>query len=406
MSAAARLGRSFDCAESRRLCGLAGAIAALHVIGWGLVALYAPDHPVLGGLAVLAYSFGLRHAFDADHISAIDNVTRKLLAEGTRPLGAGFFFSLGHSTVVLGLCVGLATATGWVHHAMPTLALYGGVVGAGLSGVFRWAIGGLNAGVLVGILRLSRRARHGQVDESELDSQLAQRGLMCRVCGRRFGLIHSSRQMYPVGLLFGLGFDTATEVALLAITAGIAGGGVPPLAIVALPILFAAGMSAMDTADGVFMSAVYGWALGTPARKLFYNLVVTALSVVVALAVGTVELLQVLAHQLALKGLFWNAVTALNFTNMGYAIVGLFVIAWLGALAVWRWRGIERRWRSGATRERPGSLLPRGLVELHLAQSDRLRCDLDALVLAQELERLVERQLPLGHEAHQLICGR
>ena len=333
MSALACIGRAFDRQERRRLCGFGGAIAALHVIGWGLIALYAPGRPVLGGLAVLAYGFGLRHAFDADHISAIDNTSRKLIAEGGRPLGVGFFFSLGHSTVVLALSVAVAVAAGWIHHAMPTLTVYGGVVGAGVSGAFLLAIGAVNAVVLGGILRLVRGARHGELDEARLEAQLAQRGLMCRVCGRRLGLIRSSRQMYPVGLLFGLGFDTGAEVGLLTITAGVA-GALPPLAIVALPLLFAAGMSAMDTVDGVFMTAAYGWALATPARKLFYNLFVTGLSVLVALAIGTVELLQALAHQLAFKGAFWEGLDALSLTNMGYAIVGLFVFTWIAATAI------------------------------------------------------------------------
>jgi high-affinity nickel-transport protein len=338
-----RIAGAFDRDERRGLASFGAAIAVLHLTGWGLIAVYAPGHPVLGGLAVLAYSFGLRHAFDADHITAIDNTTRKLIAEGRRPLGVGFFFSIGHSTVVLGLSVGLAVATGWVHHAMPALAAYGGVVGAGVSATFLWLIGLLNAAVLAGLVKLAREARGGGLDEAEFEAQLAQRGLMSRLCRRRFALIRSSRQMYPVGLLFGLGFDTATEVGLLTVTAGLAGGGVPPLAVVALPILFAAGMSAIDTADGVFMTAAYGWALSTPARKVFYNLTVTGLSVVVALAIGTVELLQVLAHQLAFRGSFWGAVNSLNFSNMGYAIVALFVIAWLGAAAIWRWRRVDQR---------------------------------------------------------------
>ncbi len=341
--------RSFDREQRRRLFGFGAAIAALHVAGWGLIALYAPSHPVLGGLGVLAYSFGLRHAFDADHISAIDNTTRKLIGRGDRPLGVGFFFSLGHSTVVLGLSVGLAVAAGAVHHAIPSLQVYGGVIGAGVSGLFLWAIGLLNLAVLVGIVAVARDARRGRFDEVELESRLAQRGFMSRLFGHRFDLIRHSRQMYPVGLLFGLGFDTATEVGLLTITAGVASNGVPAQAVLALPILFAAGMSAMDTADGVFMSSAYGWALSTPARKVFYNLTVTGVSVVVALAIGTVELLQVLGHQLGLTGQFWTAVEALNFSTMGYAIVGLFVVAWLGALAIWRWRRIEQRWQPPAS---------------------------------------------------------
>jgi high-affinity nickel-transport protein len=330
-----RLASSFDSAERRQLGGFGMAIAGLHIMGWGLVAFYAPGHPVLAGLAVLAYSFGLRHAFDADHISAIDNSTRKLLAEGERPLGVGFWFSLGHCTIVLGLSLGLAVAARAAHHALPALAHYGGLLGAGISGLFLWAIGLLNLVVLIGIVKLALARRRGGFDEAELDQQLTQRGLMSRLCGRRFAVISTSRQMYPVGLLFGLGFDTATEVGLLTITAAVA-GGVPAPATAALPILFAAGMCAMDTADGIFMSTAYRWALSSAARKLYYNLGVTGLSVLVALAVGTVELLQVVAHELGLAGGVWAVLGELNFTNMGYAIVGLFVFGWLGALAVWR----------------------------------------------------------------------
>lgn len=348
MGVLARIGGAFDRAERRRLGYFGGAIGLLHLVGWGLVAFYAPSHPVLAGLGVLAYSFGLRHAFDADHISAIDNTTRRLIAAGGRPLGVGFFFSLGHSTVVLGLSVALAVAAGAAGHALPVLAHYGGAVGAGVSGTFLWAIGLLNLAVLRGVARIARDARAGHLDESELEATLEQRGLMSRVWGRRLRLIRGSWQMYPVGALFGLGFDTATEVGLLALTAGLAGGRLPAPAILALPILFAAGMVAMDTADGVFMATAYEWALGTSARKLYYNLVVTSLSVVVAIGVGSIELLQLLGHQLALTGGFWRGLDALDFSTLGYAIVGLFAVVSLGALAVWRWRGIEQRWQPQA----------------------------------------------------------
>jgi high-affinity nickel-transport protein len=316
------------------------------------VAAYAPTHPVLGGLAVLAYSFGLRHAFDADHISAIDNATRKLLADGERPLGIGFFFSLGHSTVVFGLSLALAVASAAVHHAAPTLAAYGGVIGALISGAFLWVIGALNLVVLLGIVRIARTARRSRLNEAALEEQLGQRGLISRVCGRRFRLIRRGWHMYPIGILFGLGFDTATEVGLLAVTAGVA-GQLPPLAIATLPILFAAGMTTMDTADGVFMSRAYGWALSTPARKLYYNVAVTALSVVVALAVGTVELLQVLGRELRWNGSVWRGLEALSFNTMGFAIAGLFVAMWLAALAIWKWGRIEQRWQVAAP-DRPG----------------------------------------------------
>jgi nickel/cobalt transporter (NiCoT) family protein len=348
MGVLARIAGAFDQAERRRLAGFGAAVAVLHLVGWGLVAIYAPNHPVLAGLAVLAYSFGLRHAFDADHISAIDNTTRKLLSEGGRPLGVGFFFSLGHSTIVLGLSIALAVGAGAAGHALPVLAHYGGAIGAGVSGTFLWTIGLLNLAVLRGVARIARNARAGELDEAELEAQLNQRGLMSRLWGRRLRVIRGSWQMYPVGALFGLGFDTASEVGLLAITAGIAGGRIPAPAILALPILFAAGMVTMDTADGVFMATAYEWALGTSARKLYYNLVVTSLSVVVAIGVGSIELLQLLGHQLALTGGFWRSIDALDFSTLGYVIVALFVLVSLGALAVWRWRGIEQRWQPQA----------------------------------------------------------
>ena len=341
-----RITRAFDRAERRRLCGFGAAIAALHLVGWGLVALYAPAHPVLGGLGLLAYSFGLRHAFDADHIAAIDNTTRKLLGEGQRPLGIGFFFSLGHSTVVLGLSLAIAIAAGAVHHAVPALQVYGGAVGAGVSGAFLWAIGLLNLVVFVGIVKLAREARRGRLDERQLETSLRQRGFMCRLLGSRFALIRKSWQAYPLGALFGLGFDTASEVGLLAVTAGVATGRIPALAVIALPLLFAAGMSAMDTADGVFMSKAYGWAFSSPARKLHYNLTVTGLSVAVSLLVGSVELLQLLGHELGFSGRFWSWLAAIDFNTLGFAIVALFVAVLAVALAAQRAQRVAVRRRA------------------------------------------------------------
>jgi high-affinity nickel-transport protein len=341
-----RITSTFDHAERRRLCGLGAAIAALHLVGWGLVAIYAPSHPVLGGLGVLAYSLGLRHAFDADHIAAIDNTTRKLLGEGQRPLGVGFFFSLGHSTIVLLLSMALAITAGAVNHAVPALQVYGGVVGTGVSGAFLWAIGLLNLVVFVGIVKLAREARRGGLDEERLEASLRQRGFMCRLLGSRFGLVRKSWQAYPLGALFGLGFDTASEVGLIAVTAGVATGRIPALAVIALPLLFAAGMSAMDTADGVFMSKAYGWAFSSPARKLGYNLTVTGLSVAVSLLVGSVELLQLLGHQLRLSGGFWSWLAAIDFSTLGYAIVALFVFVLLVALAAWQGQRFAARRRA------------------------------------------------------------
>ena len=337
------LSRAFDRSERQRLAGLGGAVVGLHALGVALLLIYAPSHPILGGLGVLAYSFGLRHAFDADHISAIDNTTRKLLAEGSQPLSVGFFFSLGHSTVVLVLSAAIAVAAGAVHGAIPTLQSYGGPIGTTVSGLFLLAIGMLNLAVLRGIVAITREAKNGRFDEAALEAQLQERGLMVRFFGRALRMVRRSQHIYPVGVLFGLGFDTATEVGLLALTAGAASGRVPPLAVLALPILFAAGMSLMDTADGVFMSKAYGWAFSSPVRKLYYNLTVTGLSVLVALLVGAIELMQVGLQELGLHHGVWGWFQTVDLGTLGYAIFGLFTVTWLVALAVWRWGRIEQR---------------------------------------------------------------
>ncbi len=326
--------RAFSPAEWRRLGAFAGAVLALHAAGFGLLAYYSASHPVLAGLGTLAYTFGLRHAFDADHLAAIDNSTRKLLAEGQRPLGVGFFFSLGHSSVVFALATGLALATQAVGGAIPTLQSYGGYVGAAVSGTFLVSIGVLNLLVLRDVVAIAGGLRSGSFDEAELERRLLERGLMNRLfIGRAARLIRRSAHMYPLGFLFGLGFDTASEIGLLALTAGVAGGQVPVLGIVALPLLFAAGMSLMDTADGVFMAKAYGWAFSSPARKVFYNITVTALSVTVALGVGGVELFQLA-----------GGATGVNFELLGYLMLGLFALTWLVASLVWKLRRIEERW--------------------------------------------------------------
>jgi nickel/cobalt transporter (NiCoT) family protein len=320
--------------ELLRLAGFAGAVALLHALGWALFLYYSPGNPALAGLGVLAYTFGLRHAFDADHIAAIDNTTRKLLHERQRPLGVGFFFSLGHSTIVFGLATGLAVGTQTVHAQLPALQQYGSVVGTSVSGTFLWAIGILNLVVLVDIVRLFLDLRHGSYDEERLERRLLERGFVNRfVLGRLAHRITKSWQMYPLGVLFGLGFDTASEIALLALAAGVASHHVPFLAVVSLPLLFAAGMSLMDTIDGAFMSHAYGWAFSNPVRKIFYNISVTSLSVAVALVVGTVELLQVSGW---LRGL--------DFGTLGYGIAGLFVLTWALSFGIWKLRRIEERW--------------------------------------------------------------
>jgi high-affinity nickel-transport protein len=318
----------------RPLSLFAGAVALLHVAGWGLFAWYSTTNPTLAGLGVLAYTFGLRHAFDADHIAAIDNTTRKFLQDGKRSFGVGFFFSLGHSSVVFALASMLAVAAATVKAKVPTFQSWGSYVGTGVSGTFLLVIGALNLVVLLDIVRIFRHMRAGDFDEQRLEERLLDRGLMSRGLLRRLGdRVRSSWHMYPLGVLFGLGFDTATEVGLLALSAGAATNHVPLLAVLSLPLLFAAGMSLMDTADGAFMAYAYGWAFSNPVRKVYYNLTVTALSVAVALGIGGVELLQVAARA------SW-----VDFNTLGYGIVGLFVLTWFASAVVWKTRRIEERW--------------------------------------------------------------
>lgn len=331
--------------EGLRLSAFAGGVALLHVLGWGLVWLYSRDSPSLVGLATLAYTFGLRHAFDADHIAAIDNTTRKLLQDGKRPLGTGFFFSLGHSTIVLALAAAVAVGAAAVDSRITAFRDYGGTVGAGVSGTFLWIIGIVNLLVLIDVVRASVELRDGSYDRERIEQRLLDRGFMSRfLAGRLTPKISASWHLYPLGALFGLGFDTASEVALLALAADAATHGTPAIAVVSLPLLFAAGMSLMDTADGAFMSRAYGWAFSSPVRRVYYNLTVTGLSVAVALLVGTIELLQVAAARLGSEGGFWRFVETLDLGSVGYGIAVLFVLTWASAAIVWRAARIEQRW--------------------------------------------------------------
>jgi nickel/cobalt transporter (NiCoT) family protein len=342
--------------EWRRAAVLGAAVAALHIVGFGiLLVLVVPQDLTVGaggvfglGLGLTAYTLGLRHAFDADHIGAIDNTTRKLMAEGQRPLSVGFWFSLGHSTIVFVLgvlvTVGVRGLSGAVESDTSTLHRATGLVGPVVSGTFLMLIGLLNLVILVNIVAIFRRMRRGDFDEQELEAQLESRGVLTRFYGRATRAVRRPWHMYPLGALFGLGFDTATEVALLVLAGGAAASGLPFYAIVCLPVLFAAGMSLFDTLDGAFMNFAYGWAFSQPIRKIFYNLTVTALSVAVALLVGTLELLGVLADRLGLDGGAWDVVANLDLNLVGYAIVALFVLTWTVALAVWRFGRIEERW--------------------------------------------------------------
>jgi nickel/cobalt transporter (NiCoT) family protein len=332
-----------------RLTGLFGSVAVLHLLGWGIMLLLvAPHYPVMLGLGGLAYTFGLRHAFDADHISAIDNTTRKLLQEGKKPLGVGFFFSLGHSTVVFLIAFALGVATQFVQsnivNGSGELKSVGGLIGTGVSGAFLLLIGILNLIILLDIVKLFRRMKTGEFDRNELEHQLVAGGLLTRLFGRLFRLITQSWQMYLVGFLFGLGFDTASEISLLAISAGAAAQHLPLYALISLPLIFAAGMSLMDTADGAFMSRAYSWAFSNPVRRVFYNLTMTGLSVFVALFVGLIEVTQILGKALNLRGGFWGAINGLDFGIIGGIIVAAFIVSWAGAFLIYRSRHIEERW--------------------------------------------------------------
>jgi high-affinity nickel-transport protein len=342
--------------EWARLGVLAAVIVALHVVGFFILfALVAPRHFNLGaagaftvGIGLTAYTLGLRHAFDADHIAAIDNTTRKLMAEGKRPLSVGFFFSLGHSTIVFALAflfaVGVRAIAGQVASDTSTLQTTTGLIGTLVSGSFLYLIGIINLVILVGIVKVFRRMRQGHFSEEELETQLNSRGVMNRFYGRLTKSIRHPWQMYPLGILFGLGFDTASEVALLFLAAGAALGGVPWYAILCLPILFAAGMCLLDTIDGAFMNFAYGWAFSKPVRKVYYNITITGLSVAVALMIGTVELLSILVDKLGLSGGVWDFIANIDLNAVGYLVVGLFVLTWTVALAVWHFGRIEERW--------------------------------------------------------------
>ncbi len=349
------LAESFDRGERSRLAGLFGAVGVLHLAGWGLLLVYAASHPGFIWLGGVAYMLGLRHAFDADHISAIDNTTRKLLQSGNKPMGVGFFFSLGHSTVVFLIAVALGLAVRWVVQGVVAdsgeLRSIGGAVGTLVSGGFLILIGVLNLLVLIDIVRVFRKMRRGEYDRQGLEHELIAGGLMTRIFGRVFRLIQHSWQMYPIGFLFGLGFDTASEVAFLAVSAGAAAQGLPFGAIISLPLIFAAGMSLMDTMDGAFMAKAYSWAFASPIRKVFYNLTITSLSVFVALFVGAIELVQILVQVLGLHGGVFDGVARFNFLGVaGYVIVAVFIVTWAGAIVFYKVRRIDERWGAAVDR--------------------------------------------------------
>jgi nickel/cobalt transporter (NiCoT) family protein len=351
-----RIASSLDPGQWRTLAGMAAVIIGLHVVGFFLLlVVVAPHNFSLGasgaftvGVGITAYTLGMRHAFDADHISAIDNTTRKLMNEGKRPLSVGFFFSLGHSTIVFALAflfaLGIKALSGPVENHGSTLHSVSGWIGTGVSGTFLYVIAALNIVILVGILGVLGEMKRGTYDETELDRQLDNRGLMNRFYKRFTKTITKPWQMYPIGVLFGLGFDTATEVGLLFLAAAGAGAGLPFYAILCLPILFAAGMSLLDTIDGSFMNFAYGWAFSKPVRKIYYNITITALSVFVALVIGSIEIIGLLSQKFGLTGGVWDWISALDLNTIGFVIVGVFVLTWVMALAIWHFGDIEERW--------------------------------------------------------------
>jgi high-affinity nickel-transport protein len=352
-----RIRRALTPGEWTRLGGMIAAVVGLHVLGWGMLAAALSGHyhishtTVFGvGTGALAYTLGMRHAFDADHIAAIDNTTRKLAGEGKRPLSVGFFFSLGHSSVVFVLAIllnfGIRGLDKQVSNDSSGLHTITSVVGTCVSGFFLFLIAAFNVIVLAGIIRVFREMRRGTYDDDELEEQLNKRGLMNRFLGPLARRIDVPWKMYPLGFLFGLGFDTATEIALLVLAGTAVAGGLPFYAILSLPILFAAGMSLFDTADGCFMNFAYDWAFAKPVRKVYYNMTITGLSVFVAVFIGAVELLGLLAQNAHLNGSFWTFLEGFNINTAGFFIVGVFVVTWAVALAVWHFGRIEQKWET------------------------------------------------------------
>jgi nickel/cobalt transporter (NiCoT) family protein len=330
-------------------------VVALNVVGWVLLALAVGGHyhitnnEIFGfGTGALAYTLGMRHAFDADHIAAIDNTTRKLVNEGKRPLSVGFFFSLGHSTIVFVLALllnlGIRRLDDQVRNGSSGLHSVTSIIGTGVSGTFLYLIALLNVIILAGIVKVFRDMRAGRYDEAELEAQLDKRGLMNRFLGPIARRADAPWKMYPIGLLFGLGFDTATEVALLVLAGSAVVSGLPFYAILSLPILFAAGMCLFDTIDGCFMNFAYDWAFANPVRKVYYNMTITGLSVFVALFIGTVEILGLIGQEYDLGGGFWTFMGNFDINKAGFVIVGIFVITWIAALAIWHFGKIEQKW--------------------------------------------------------------
>jgi nickel/cobalt transporter (NiCoT) family protein len=347
--------------EWARAGGMAATIVGLNLLGWGMLAAAVGGHyhinktEIFGfGTGILAYTLGMRHAFDADHIAAIDNTTRKLVSDGKRPLSVGFFFSLGHSTVVFLLALllnfGMRALDNQVKNDSSGLHNMTGIIGTTVSGTFLYIIGLINLIILLGIVKVFREMRSGRYNDQQLEEQLNKRGMMNRFFGPLARRVDTPWRMYPVGVLFGLGFDTATEVALLVLAGTAVIGGLPFYAVISLPVLFAAGMCLFDTMDGCFMNFAYDWAFARPIRKVYYNLTITGLSVFVALFIGTIEILGLIGSEYNLTGGFWAFMANFDINKAGFVIVGIFFLTWAVALCIWRFGHIEERWDLAAAK--------------------------------------------------------
>lgn len=335
--------RGADPALRRRLVGIYTVLIGFNVAVWGTLILSSARYPLLLGLAPLAYGFGLRHAVDPDHIAAIDNTTRKLMQDGQRPVAVGFFFSLGHSTVVFALSVVVAVSAAYVRRTLPSLQSFGGVAGTTVSGLFLLIIASINLLVLADLHKTWRRVvRGGTYDNATLEEYLSQRGLLARLFRPLLKMVSNSWNMYPIGILFGLGFDTASEVGILGMSATTGASGMPPWFILLLPLLFVAGMSLIDTTDGVAMLGAYGWAYVRPVRKLYYNLNITLVSVLVAVVIGGIEVLNVISRETGATGGIWSWAGTAPFEDMGYVIIAIFLVSWLISIAVYRLRHFDR----------------------------------------------------------------
>ena len=325
----------------RRLVGVYAFLAVFNIGAWLITLAASAAYPILLPTAFLAYTFGLRHAVDADHIAAIDNTTRKLMQDGQRPVGVGLFFSLGHSTIVVGLSVLIAISAGIVSD-IPAFREAGGLIGTAVSAAFLLVIGLINLVVLVDIYRMFRKvSRGGEYDEAGLEDYLQNRGLLARIFKPMLRVIRTSWHMYPLGVLFGLGFDTASEVALLGLAATSGATHLPVALILILPVLFAAGMSLVDTTDGVLMLGAYGWAYVKPIRKLYYNLNITLVSVLIAFVIGGIEVLSIISEKFGLTGGIWGLVGSLDFELIGVAIIAVFFGSWLISTLIYRWKGYD-----------------------------------------------------------------